>query len=556
MRNEDIIESLELLVKLWDVHQENEQRSKSLGFALRALDKFPKSFGAASDAELLALPGMGKSHLSLIRSAWEEEVCPDLLEMLQKTPVGLVSLLKVKGLGAKKVGEIWRTLGITDPQALEVACLDGRLAALKGFGPTLVESVHQYLLFLKENEGKLRLDKALALAESIRIALAPQYQAFALAGELSRGMEVIDRLVFLAQTESIFTAHGPLNEFPLIEEDPQASSPFVWRGRCTDKKIPLEVHFCGQEEWEHKKFSLSAAPEHLAQLNYHTKWQSLPIQSDADLYRAAAWPYIPLAMREGRQEKQWAEQHQLEELTQWEDLQGCVHNHSTYSDGRHSLSAMAEACKNMGLKYFGIADHSKTAAYAGGLSESRIEEQHAEIEALNQRYQDFTILKGIESDILSDGSLDYEPSVLASFDYVVASVHSGMNMDLEQAMKRLTKAIENPYTTILGHPSTRLLLSRHGFPLDVPYLLDACKANRVAMELNASPYRLDLDWRYIHLAMEKGVFISINPDAHSTEGLMDMRYGLMVAQKGGLLKELTFNALDWQAVRDFKQKAL
>jgi DNA polymerase (family 10) len=259
-------------------------------------------------------------------------------------------------------------------------------------------------------------------------------------------------------------------------------------------------------------------------------------------------------MREGLQEFDWASKHAADELIQLADLRGCLHNHSTYSDGKNTLVEMAEACRDLGLGYFGIADHSKYAAYAGGLKEEDVLRQHAEIDKLNANWTDFKILKGIEADILPDGNLDYDASVLSSFDYVVASVHAGLTMDIEKAMPRLLKAIENPYTSILGHPTGRLLLTRPGYPLHTSLILDACKANGVSIELNASPYRLDLDWRHIYEAMEKGIFVSINPDAHSIAGLQDMEWGVKVGRKGGLLRELTLNALTLADIKTFFAK--
>ncbi|MEN9363170.1 MAG: hypothetical protein RI903_478, partial [Bacteroidota bacterium] len=260
------------------------------------------------------------------------------------------------------------------------------------------------------------------------------------------------------------------------------------------------------------------------------------------------------AMREGLQEFDWSEKYAPSDLVNMSDLKGCVHNHSTYSDGKNTILEMAEACRAMGLTYFGIADHSQYAAYAGGLKEEDVIRQHAEIDELNKKWNDFAILKGIEADILPDGSLDYNDRILASFDYVVASVHAQLAMDFDRAMGRLIKAIENPYTSILGHPTGRRLLSRPGYPIDPLKILDACRANGVSIELNASPYRLDLDWRYLYAAMDKGVFVSINPDAHKIEGLMDMEYGVRVGRKGGLLASLTLNALPLTELKAFFAK--
>jgi DNA polymerase (family 10) len=252
-------------------------------------------------------------------------------------------------------------------------------------------------------------------------------------------------------------------------------------------------------------------------------------------------------MREGINEFEWIKKNKNEDLVTWESLKGILHNHSTYSDGQHSLEQMAIYCKELGFEYLGIADHSQSATYASGLLITKVQQQHAEIEQLNKKLsidRPFKILKGIESDILGDGSLDYPDEILASFDYVVASVHSNLTMNQARATERLVRAIENPYTTILGHPTGRLLLSRQGYPIDYKEVIDCCAANGVVIEINASPYRLDLDWRWIEYSIDQNVMLSINPDAHEMQGYHDMHYGIAVARKGGLTKNMTFNAFD------------
>jgi DNA polymerase (family 10) len=245
-------------------------------------------------------------------------------------------------------------------------------------------------------------------------------------------------------------------------------------------------------------------------------------------------------MREGLSELERLDRQ--DKLITYQDLRGVVHNHSTYSDGLHSVEEMARQARSMGLEYFGICDHSQTAFYANGLKPERVLEQMLEIDRLNAQMSPFRIFKGIESDILNDGSLDYTPEILAMFDLVVASVHSNLGMDIEKANQRLKTAIENPFTAILGHPTGRLLLLRTGYPIDHRYIIDACIANGVAIELNAHPYRLDLDWRWIDYAIGKGGVISINPDAHQKEGLSDMQYGINVARKGYMTAEHCLNA--------------
>ena len=272
--------------------------------------------------------------------------------------------------------------------------------------------------------------------------------------------------------------------------------------------------------------------------------------SEEEIYKSYNLQYIEPELREGLNEVGLAQQNQIPKLIELSDLRGVLHNHTTYSDGIDTLKDMAEYSKKLGYEYLGICDHSKTAVYANGLDEKRVQEQHQEINTLNKQLYPFKILKGIESDILHNGSLDYSEDILKTFDFVVASVHSGLKMSEEKATARLIKAIENPYTTILGHPSGRLLLSRAAYPLDYKKIIDACAANGVVMELNAHPYRLDIDWRWIPYCLEKGVKISINPDAHIKEGYHDMYYGVCVARKGMLIKEMCFNALSLEEMME------
>jgi DNA polymerase (family 10) len=253
-------------------------------------------------------------------------------------------------------------------------------------------------------------------------------------------------------------------------------------------------------------------------------------------------------MREGFDEVDLARVNKIPVLLEEKDLRGILHNHSTYSDGKHTLRQMAEYCKELGYDYLGISDHSRTAFYAGGLEIERIEKQQKEIDQLNKELAPFRIFKGIESDILSDGSLDYPENVLASFDFIVASVHSILNMDIKRATERLLRAIENPFTTILGHPTGRLLLRREGYPIDHKTIIDACAKNNVVIEINANPWRLDLDWRWVRYAMEQGVMLSINPDAHEMDGYADMKYGVLVGRKGGLTKKMTLNSLSGKEI--------
>ncbi|HSC37027.1 MAG TPA: PHP domain-containing protein, partial [Chitinophagaceae bacterium] len=295
-------------------------------------------------------------------------------------------------------------------------------------------------------------------------------------------------------------------------------------------------------------FETSAGDAFLEACRQRKEWNATTdVDQEETLFAKLGLPYIPVYLRE----QEWVlNQATLPQVITPADIKGIIHSHSNWSDGGNTLDEMAKACIAAGYEYLVISDHSKSAFYANGLSEERIREQHRYIDELNSKLAPFKIFKSIESDILNDGSLDYPDNVLATFDLVIASVHSNLKMTEEKAMTRVLKAIENPYTTILGHPTGRLLLSRKGYPLDHSKIIDACLANKVVIELNAHPRRLDMDWRWIREATEKGVLISIDPDAHTIEGFGDCRYGVLAAQKAGLTKE---NNLSSFSLKEFEQ---
>jgi DNA polymerase (family X) len=408
------------------------------------------------------------------------------------------------------------------------------------------------------------MDKAKALADLIEEELKKYFAKVEVSGEVRRKNEIVESLLFLVSNVDGH-AEGFFANLPeSFVEDLKTSSPFTWRGRYLDNKIDLEIKWVATNQFLHKQFIYSADANHLKRKN--EKGQTLlklskadGLESEEQIYEKYGIPYIIPEMRVGDFEFDWVQNRKNEDLVTWESLKGIMHNHSTYSDGRHSLEQMASYCQELGFEYLGIADHSQSAQYASGLLITKVQQQHAEIEQLNRKLnatggKPFKILKGIESDILGDGSLDYPDEVLASFDYIVASVHSNLNMTEPRANERLIRAIENPYTTILGHPTGRLLLSRQGYPIDYKLIIDACADNGVIIEINASPYRLDLDWRWIQYALEKGVMLSINPDAHEMEGYHDMHYGVAVARKGGLTADMTFNALSLAEMEAFLAK--
>ncbi|HSI91422.1 MAG TPA: PHP domain-containing protein, partial [Adhaeribacter sp.] len=371
-----------------------------------------------------------------------------------------------------------------------------------------------------------------------------------------RKLEIIETLQLVIATENLVHTQEKINEFPALAQDEKLSGPFVWRGTVAESGLKVEMKLVAEAQFVNEVFKNSASDLHLS-LPYngsetlYNLLKKVTFKTEAEVYEKAGLQFIEPELREGLGELELAHENKLPKLLEDTDLKGILHNHSTYSDGANTLEQMAVFCKEAGYEYLGMCDHSKSAFYANGLQEGRVVQQQKEIDKLNEQLAPFKIFKGIESDILNDGSLDYEESILKTFDFVVASIHSTLNMTREKATQRLITAIQNPYTTMLGHPTGRLLLRREGYPIDHQAVIDACAENGVIIEINANPWRLDLDWRWVHYALEKGVMLSINPDAHSTAGYADMRYGVLMGRKGGLSAEMTFNAKSREEVEAY-----
>lgn len=521
MTTEAIADALKLTAQLLELHGENPFKIKSLSNAAYMLDKTNLALEGKTPQELEAIQGIGKSIAAKIMELQHTGTTAELAALLEKTPQGVVELLDIKGIGPKKVAQLWNELGVESPGELLYACLENRLIDLKGFGVKTQEQVKKAIEFKLAGAGKFHYATALPVAETVAAQLrAGGYAQVAISGAVRRCCEVIDLI------ELVVVADGPVNE--LLTQNAL--------------QLPVTVHTCTAENFGTVLYTTTAAPEHLLQLE--RQQLVVPVAADeAEIFTALGMAAIAPELREGGDELLLAARNALPQLITVGDLHGNLHNHSTWSDGVHTLREMANAARQLGFSYYGCCDHSKSAFYANGLKEERVLQQFAEIDALNAEYgADFRIFKGIESDIRHDGSLDYEEDLLGQFDFIVASVHSGLKMDMDKATTRLLRAIENRHTRILGHPTGRLLLSRAGYPIDHARVIDACAANNVAIELNAHPWRLDIDWRWIPYCLEKGVLISINPDAHATDGLRDVQWGVAAARKGGLTAGQCLNA--------------
>lgn len=556
MSNKDIIKQFRLAASLLELNGANPFKIKAYSSIVFQLERLEQQLEGKTIDEMIAL-GISKGMAPKISALIAQGSYEELDELQEKTPIGVVQMLEIKGIGAKKIKTIWQELNIDSLDKLITACKAGDVSKLKGFGAKTEQLIIDQIEYMRANSGKLLFSKAEPLALTLESHLSthlPNCQV-AVSGQIRRRMEIVDVVQLIVGTDDFGKVRTVLDDISDITGEAHKSGPFIWRGTITEHNLNLEVRLTSKEKFVNELFLNSAAPQHLSSLAGAKKIKQIAaskvFESETAIYQAMEMDYIEPEMREGAFELALAREHKLPKLVEIADLKGVLHNHSTYSDGRHTLRAMAEKCIELGYEYLGISDHSKTAFYANGLTEERILEQHAEIDALNKELAPFKIFKGIESDILNDGSLDYAEEVLKTFDFIVSSIHGNLRMDEQKATARLLAAIENPYTTILGHPTGRLLLKREGYPIDHQAVIDACAKHGVSIEINANPLRLDLDWRWVHYALEQGVMIAINPDAHDKEHYSFMRYGLLVGRKAGLTKEMTLNAFSKDQLADY-----
>jgi DNA polymerase (family 10) len=550
MENKTIARTLRLLSQLMELHDENPFKIKSVANAAFKVDKLPYPIASKTLAEIEQVDGLGKSIAGKIWEIIESNSLLDLSELLNKTPPGIVEMMRIKGLGPKKILIIWKELGIENVGELYYACNENRLIEAKGFGLKTQEEIKKTIEFNMASNGRFLYAQVESFAEAllnqIKTEIKPEHVW--LTGQYRRRSEIIDSLDLIVVKELDHTILQKLESWDIDGLEIHGNQIKFQ----TEQGVIVHLHFVNNNELGWELILKTGNQEHVEILKSMLKGVDIDGKTESEIYELAGIPYIEPELREGDNEFKLVKSNSLPQLIEYSDLRGSLHNHSTWSDGVHTLEEMALFCKNeLKLEYLGICDHSKSAFYANGLNETRISAQQREIDELNKKLSPFKIFKGIESDILYDGSLDYSDEVLGSFDFIVASVHSVLNMNELKATERLIKAIENPYTTILGHPTGRLLLSRSGYPIDHKKVIDACAANQVIIEINANPLRLDLDWRWHQYAISKGVMLSINPDAHRKEGFNDMKFGTLIARKGGLSKENCLNAMNFEQISIF-----
>lgn len=547
MTNDEIADQFSMLSKLMDIHGENSFRSKGYSIAAYHVEQLVKPITEMDDAELFAAKGIGDSTGKKIREIQQTGMLDALQKIMAATPEGVLEMMSIKGLGPKKIATIWKELGIETLGELEYACTENRLAEIKGFGQKTQKSILESLSFYKKSQGfhlwRDAEETALELLEHLKKALPDN--CFEITGDLRRQAETLDTIEFIT------TATAPqileqFNNHPDLQAEKEPASLLL----LTPDLPRLRFHFTDEESFEKTLFLTTGSADFIAAFLEKFKVADAP-KSEQQIFEDNGLPYIHPALRESENVLALAAEGKLKELVQISDIKGIIHSHSTWSDGSNTIEEMAKAARDKGYEYLVISDHSVAAYYAKGLTPERIVQQHAEIDKLNAKLAPFRIFKSIEADILGDGSLDYDATILSSFDLVIASVHSNLKMTMEKAMDRVMTAIRNPFTTILGHPTGRLLLSRQGYPLDHKQVIDACAAHNVVIEINAHPRRLDLDWRWIEYAAEKGVLMSIDPDAHFISGFDDVRYGVLSAQKGGLTKDQNLSSYNLQQFEEF-----
>jgi DNA polymerase (family 10) len=526
--NDYIAAQFSLLGKVMDIHGENSFKAKSYSVAAFTLEKLPVQLDGLPLEKITTIKGIGDAIGKKILEIQQTGELRLLNEYIHRTPPGVIEMLAIKGLGPKKIATIWKDMEVESVGELLYACQENRLLLFKGFGEKTQQNVREAIEFrLKHAGSHLYGDiEAYALQLDAAFKKALPSEKLALTGDFRRQLEIVTRLQWVTTAEPAIV--NAVIESLQVEEG-----------------VVIDMIYAAPEDFTRTLFETSCSGEFLESVRERDGWNDKgTYASEEAIFEQVGLPFGHPVRREQRG---GIDKGALEPA----DVRGVIHSHSTWSDGSNTLDEMAAACIAKGYEYLVISDHSKSAFYANGLKEERIREQHAQIEALNQKLAPFTIFKSIECDILNDGTLDYTAAILHTFDLVIASVHSNLKMSEEKAMGRLLRAIENPYTTILGHLTGRLLLSRPGYPVDHKRIIEACVQHGVAIELNAHPRRLDMDWRWIAYALEQGALISIDPDAHTIAGYDHIRYGVLAAQKAGLKAERNLSSFGLEAFREY-----
>jgi len=542
--NKEIRRIFNLYSELLDLHRKDANFAKVLSSAAY----YTRRIGE----DIMSLDKSGISKLfrpaivRLLSELQKTGTIAALDELIQLTPAGLFELMRIKGLGGKKLAVIWHVLKIDTMEDLLKACQQNKLSQIRGFGARTESNIIKAIESYTSHLDHFRYGAVADAADNLVLNLQKigKTRLISLCGDIRRKTTTLARIEILAAKKFMAAS---LKKYMIV----QSSTKTETKGISVDE-IPVAIYHTAPAEYFPDLFRRTGHENHVKKVLSKLKGK-LPSGSEEAIYAKARLPFIPPEMREDNAE--WDFEGKPEDLVTLKDIKGVVHNHTTYSDGVDTLENFVRACIDKKFEYTVISDHSKNAHYAGGLKEEKVLRQFKEIDALNKAIKPFRIFKSIECDIRVSGELDFDDAFLKKFDLVIVSIHQLLKMDEVKATRRLIRAIENPYTTILGHMTGRLLLIRPGYPIDYKKVIDACAANNVVIELNTNPYRLDMDWSHIPYAMKKGVMISVNPDAHSINEIDNIRWGIAAARKGGLTKNMTWNAkslkeiLKWLAER-------
>ena len=558
MDNQEVAYVLEEMANLMELNGENPFRIRAYYSAARAIETIEETVVELSEASSLdEVRGVGKKIAVEIEELLASGKIQRHQDLISTVPEGLVEMQGISGLGGKRLRQIYESLGIADIDALAKACVSGEVAELKGFGAKTAQNILNGIEYLQKHEGRYLTNVARFEADQLVAFLQerPEVIRIQVAGSLRRHRETTKDVDIVVSSDAPDSLGDAFASCPAVEEvishGRTKVSVILRSGMASDLRIVSDEqfpyalhHFTGSKE--HNTLMRGRAKAHGLKMNEYGLFGGedlVPCRDESEIFKALGLAYIEPELREGLDEIERAEAGRLPDLVSMEDLFGTAHVHTNHSDGRGTIEAMALAARDAGYHYIGICDHSKAVVYANGMDEDRCRAQWEEIDAVNAELEGIRILKGIEVDIMPEGNFDFEEEFLAEFELVVASIHSVFSMTREEATERVIRAVSSPYVDILGHPTGRLLLSRDGYPLNAKAVCEAAAEAGTALELNAHPRRLDLDWRELRYAKECGAKVSINTDAHSIEGLDDMRYGVGIARKAGLAREDILNAM-------------
>jgi DNA polymerase (family X) len=565
VNKKEIIRLLETIAIYMELKGENPFKVSAFRKAAAALETDERIITEIED--FTAISGIGKGTAAVIDEYIKEGSSSVLKELKEEVPKGLIPLLQLPGLGGKKIAKLYKELKVEDISSLKEACEAGQVQALAGFGKKTEEKILSAIANVGTRPERLPLAYMLPIAEQIESILTdlPDIQRFSRAGSLRRMRETIKDLDFIIATNQPEKVRGHLLELPNIKEvigagDTKVSIVFEY-----DYDISVDFRLVKSEEFTTTLHHFTGSKDHNVRMRQLAKERGEKISeygvenvetgeirtfsSEEEFFKHFDLPFIPPEIREDGKEVETFSA--AEELIELKDIKGDLHMHSTWSDGAHSIEQMAEACRARGYQYMAITDHSQYLKVANGLTRERLFKQREEINKLNEKYEDFLILAGVEMDILPDGSLDYDDELLADMDFVIASIHSAFSQPREKIMERLKTALTNAHVDLIAHPTGRKIGRREGYDVDIDLLIQLAKETNTALELNANPNRLDLASEYLRKAQDAGVKILINTDAHQMDTLKHMEIGISAAKRGWIKKSSVLNALDKNELLEF-----